>query len=158
VPELLDRLARDGELRLAPEVAQLVRRVSPATLGRLLARATRPRRGATTTHVGTWPVCPGSCRHPGLHSPVRPSGRLASRRLPRQVEADTASGFIVTAVEGLAAEHYRRVISEKTLDALARLRSKGRRGIGFWGGQCLSLADYVTVIEPADRAPAAGGC
>ena len=39
-----------------PEVAQLVRRVSPATLGRLLApaRATRPRRGATTTHLGTW--------------------------------------------------------------------------------------------------------
>ena len=56
VPELLDRLARDGELRLAPEVDRLVRQVSPATLGRLLApaRATRPRRGATTTHVGTW--------------------------------------------------------------------------------------------------------
>ena len=31
------------------------------------------------------------------------------------------------AVEGLAAEHYRRVISEKTRDALARLRAKGRR-------------------------------
>ena len=48
VPELLDRLARDGELRRAPEVAQLVRQVSPATLGRLIApaRATRPRRGA----------------------------------------------------------------------------------------------------------------
>jgi len=30
-----------------------------------------------------------------------------------RVEADTATGFIVTAVEGLAAEHYRRVISEK---------------------------------------------
>ena len=43
------------------------------------------------------------------------------------VEADTASGFIVTAVEGLATEHYRRVISEKTRDALARLRAKGRR-------------------------------
>jgi DNA invertase Pin-like site-specific DNA recombinase len=43
-----------------------------------------------------------------------------------RVEADTASGFIVTAVEGLAAEHYRRVISEKTRDALARLRAKGR--------------------------------
>jgi DNA invertase Pin-like site-specific DNA recombinase len=39
-----------------------------------------------------------------------------------RVNADTASGFIVTAVEGLAAEHYRRVISEKTRDALARLR------------------------------------
>src|SRR5712692_102367 len=44
-----------------------------------------------------------------------------------RVEADTASGFILTAVEGLAAEHYRRVISEKTRDALARLRAKGRR-------------------------------
>ena len=44
-----------------------------------------------------------------------------------RVEADTATGFIVTAVEGLAAEHYRRVISEKTRDALARLRTKGRR-------------------------------
>ncbi len=64
----------------------------------------------------------------------------------------------MTAVEGLAAEHYRRVISEKTRDVLARLRSKGRSGIGFWGGQCLSLADYVTVMEPADWAPAAGGC
>src|SRR5712692_871674 len=44
-----------------------------------------------------------------------------------RVEAETASGFIVTAVEGLAAEHYRRVISEKTRDAMARLRAKGRR-------------------------------
>src|SRR5262249_55763222 len=44
-----------------------------------------------------------------------------------RVEADTATGFIVTAVEGLAAEHYRRAISEKTRDALARLRSQGRR-------------------------------
>src|SRR5712692_4543491 len=44
-----------------------------------------------------------------------------------RVEADTATGFIVTAVEGLAAEHYRRVISEKTRDTLARLRAKGRR-------------------------------
>jgi hypothetical protein len=56
VPELLDRLTRDGELRLAPELDKLVRHVSPATLGRLLApaRATRPPRGATTTRVGTW--------------------------------------------------------------------------------------------------------
>ena len=56
VPELLDRLTRDGELTLPPELAKLVRHVSPATLGRLLApaRATRPPRGATTTRVGTW--------------------------------------------------------------------------------------------------------
>ena len=44
-----------------------------------------------------------------------------------RVEAETASGFIRTAVEGLAAEHYRRVISEKTRDAMARPRAKGRR-------------------------------
>jgi hypothetical protein len=56
VPELLDRLTRDGDLTLAPEVDKLVRRVSPATLGRLLtpARALRPPRGTTTTRVGTW--------------------------------------------------------------------------------------------------------
>jgi len=56
VPELLDRLTREGELTLAPEVDKRVRQVSPATLGRLLApaRATRPPRGATTTRVGTW--------------------------------------------------------------------------------------------------------
>ncbi len=56
VPELLDRLTRDGELTLTPELDKLVRHVSPATLGRLLApaRATRPPRGATTTRVGTW--------------------------------------------------------------------------------------------------------
>lgn len=47
-----------------------------------------------------------------------------------RVEADTASGFIVTAVEGLAAEHYRRLISEKTRDALARLRTQHRRVSG----------------------------
>lgn len=44
-----------------------------------------------------------------------------------RIEADTATGFLVTGVEGLMSEHYRRVISEKTRDALARLRSKGRR-------------------------------
>ena len=44
-----------------------------------------------------------------------------------RIEADTASGFLVTGVEGLMAEHFRRLISEKTRDALARLRAKGRR-------------------------------
>ena len=133
MPELLDRLARDGELRLAPEVAQLVRRVSPATLGRLLgpARATRPRRGATTTHLGTW------LRH-----------EIPVRTFTEWDDADP--GFLEV---DLVAH-----CGSSTRDALARLRSKGRCGIGFWGGQCLSLADYVTVMEPADWAPAAGGC
>src|SRR5881296_2412812 len=50
VPDLLDRLTRDGELTLAPEVDKLVRHDSPATLGRLLApaRQTRPPRGASS--------------------------------------------------------------------------------------------------------------
>jgi DNA invertase Pin-like site-specific DNA recombinase len=60
-----------------------------------------------------------------------------------RVEADTATGFIVTAVEGLAAEHYRRVISEKTRDALARLRAKGRR-VSRW-------APYGFKIGPGGR-------
>jgi DNA invertase Pin-like site-specific DNA recombinase len=55
------------------------------------------------------------------------------------VEADTASGFIVTAVEGLAAEHYRRVIAEKTRDALARLRANGRR-VSRWAPYGFRLA------------------
>jgi hypothetical protein len=56
VPELLDRLTRDGELTLPPEIDKLVRHLSPATLGRLLApaRATRPPRALSTTRVGTW--------------------------------------------------------------------------------------------------------
>lgn len=55
-PVLLDRLRRDGELTLAPEIDKLVGHVSPATLGRLLApvRATWLARGAKTTRVGTW--------------------------------------------------------------------------------------------------------
>ena len=56
-----------------------------------------------------------------------------------RVEADTASGFIVTAVEGLAAEHYRRVIAEKTRDALARLRAQGRR-VSRWAPYGFRLA------------------
>ncbi len=56
VPELLDRLLRCGELTVAPDVDKLLRQVSPATLGRLLApaRAPFPRRGLTTTRPGTW--------------------------------------------------------------------------------------------------------
>jgi hypothetical protein len=56
VPELLDRLTRDGELHLTPATDKLVRQVSVTTLGRLLApaRARRPARGATTTRAGSW--------------------------------------------------------------------------------------------------------
>jgi DNA invertase Pin-like site-specific DNA recombinase len=48
-----------------------------------------------------------------------------------KIEAATASGFLVTTVEGMVAEHFRRVISEKTRDALAKLRAEGRRTSGI---------------------------
>jgi DNA invertase Pin-like site-specific DNA recombinase len=48
-----------------------------------------------------------------------------------RIETDTASGFLIAGVEGLMAEHYRPLISEKTRDALARLRAKGRRTSRF---------------------------
>jgi hypothetical protein len=56
VPELLDRLVRDGDLTIPPATDKLVRALSPATLGRLLApaRASRPVRGLSTTRSGTW--------------------------------------------------------------------------------------------------------
>jgi hypothetical protein len=54
VPELLDRLLRDGELTLLPAVDKLVRQASRPTLTRLLrtARAQYPPRGATLTRPG----------------------------------------------------------------------------------------------------------
>jgi site-specific DNA recombinase len=44
-----------------------------------------------------------------------------------RIETDTATGFLMTGVEVLMAEHFRRLIAEKTRDAMARLRAKGRR-------------------------------
>jgi hypothetical protein len=55
VPELLDRLLRDGEVTLAPSVDKLVRQASRAPLARVLgpARAHYPLRGATSTRPST---------------------------------------------------------------------------------------------------------
>lgn len=44
-----------------------------------------------------------------------------------RIETESASGFLTTSIEGVLAEHYRRVISEKTRDALARLKANGHR-------------------------------
>ena len=68
-----------------------------------------------------------------------------------RVEADTATGFIVTAVEGLAAEHYRRVISEKTRDALARLRANGRRVSRFARYGYRLAAGRRPVVNPREQ-------
>jgi hypothetical protein len=56
VPELLDRLIACGAVRLRPETDAALRRVSAATLKRLLApaRAARPPRGRGITRAGTW--------------------------------------------------------------------------------------------------------
>jgi DNA invertase Pin-like site-specific DNA recombinase len=69
-----------------------------------------------------------------------------------RVEADTATGFIVTAVEGLAAEHYRRVISEKTRDALARLRANGRRVSRFAPYGHRLASGRRLVVNPREQA------
>jgi hypothetical protein len=56
VGELLDRLQEQGELALPPTVDKHLRRISRATLSRILApaRAQHPRRPATTTRQGHW--------------------------------------------------------------------------------------------------------
>ena len=79
------------------------------------------------------------------------------------VEVDTASGFLSVGVEGLVAEHYRRVIGEKTRDALARLRREGRRysGIAPYGwahkdGALVECAEEIKVLSRI-RALRAGG-
>ncbi len=46
------------------------------------------------------------------------------------VDVESATGFLTTGVEALLAEHYRRLVSEKTRDALGRLRHEGRRFSG----------------------------
>ena len=46
------------------------------------------------------------------------------------VDVESATGFLTTGVEGLLAEHYRRLVSEKTKDALDKLRKEGRRFSG----------------------------
>ncbi len=48
-----------------------------------------------------------------------------------RVETRSASGYLTAGIEGIVAAHYRKVISEKTRDALARLRATGRRYSGL---------------------------
>jgi len=44
-----------------------------------------------------------------------------------RVETESASGFLLTGIEGLIAEHQLRLVREKTKDALAKLKADGRR-------------------------------
>jgi len=43
------------------------------------------------------------------------------------VHTTSSSDFLATGVEALVADHFRRVVAEKTRDALAQLRITGRR-------------------------------
>lgn len=72
-----------------------------------------------------------------------------------RIEAQTASGYLMAGVEGVVAAHYRKVISEKTRDALARLRAKGRR-VSRWapygyhfgpGGRLLPAPDEQATLR-----------
>jgi DNA invertase Pin-like site-specific DNA recombinase len=44
-----------------------------------------------------------------------------------RLEVQSAAGYLTVGVEGLVAAHFRKVISEKTRDALGRLRANGQR-------------------------------
>ena len=69
-----------------------------------------------------------------------------------RVEADTATGLLLTGVEGLMAEHYRRLIGEKTRDALARLKDRGRRVSGRLPyGYRLALDGLHLEPDPAEQ-------
>lgn len=48
-----------------------------------------------------------------------------------RVEARSASGYLMAGVEGVVAGHYRKLVSEKTRDALGRLCRTGRRYSGL---------------------------
>jgi DNA invertase Pin-like site-specific DNA recombinase len=69
-----------------------------------------------------------------------------------RIEAETASGLLMTGIEGLLAEHYRKVVSEKTRDALARLRAKGRRVSRFppYGFRLAAGGRLVTDLREQD--------
>lgn len=66
-----------------------------------------------------------------------------------RVEASTSNGYLVTAVNGVIAEHYRLLVGEKTRAALGRLRESGRRysNVPPYGWR---IADDRRRLEPAD--------
>lgn len=70
-----------------------------------------------------------------------------------RIEAETAAGFLTTSVEAVLAEHYRRVVGEKTRDALAHLRTSGRRYTNVLPfGWRLAANGVDLVPEPTEQA------
>jgi DNA invertase Pin-like site-specific DNA recombinase len=69
-----------------------------------------------------------------------------------RIEVDSASGFLITGVEGLMAEHYRRLIGEKSRNALARLRAMGRR-VSRWAPYGFTFGAGGRLVEaPGEQA------
>lgn len=69
-----------------------------------------------------------------------------------RIETETATGFLTTSIEGVLAEHYRRVVGEKTRDALAHLRTSGRRYTNVLPfGWRLAENGVDLVPEPAEQ-------
>src|SRR5262249_16009309 len=62
-----------------------------------------------------------------------------------EIETRTSAGFLTVSVEGMVAEHYARIIGEKTRDALARLKASGKR----WKG----VAPYGARLEYGRAVP-----
>lgn len=72
------------------------------------------------------------------------------------VEVETSDGFLKTSMHLLLAEHHRRVVGEKTRDALALRRSQGRRysrvapyGFRDEGGLLVEVAEEQATIARA---------
>jgi DNA invertase Pin-like site-specific DNA recombinase len=69
-----------------------------------------------------------------------------------RMETRTASGYLGVAIEGVLSEHYRKVISEKTRDALSTLRAQGRRVSGRLPYGYSLAEDGVTLRpEPSEQ-------
>ena len=72
-----------------------------------------------------------------------------------EVEATSAAGRLTVGVEALVADHYRRVIAEKTRDALARLRAQGRRTSRFPPYGARLAQDGMLAPDPSEQATVA---
>lgn len=69
-----------------------------------------------------------------------------------RIETETATGFLTTSIEGVLAEHFRRIIGEKTRDALAHLRASGRRYSNVMPFGWRASADGALLPEPTEQA------
>lgn len=68
-----------------------------------------------------------------------------------RIDTGTASGFLMTSIEGVVSEHYRRVVGEKSKHALAKLRAEGRR-ISRWPPYGFRHDDTGNLItEPTEQ-------